>query len=196
MGSTDILASDLKEIFGDRLRMVAAFSSNSHTCVVVQSLTVGDLDSCAALDQKWKKLGLDSPLFLLESELARARDAFPLEFSEIIATRHVVFGTDVFEGMTVPKADLRRACEVQARGHILHLREGYIEAAGDRKAVDKLVVAAVPPFRALVTNAARLDGISPKALVTQLNLDNFAKGFAEALKAAEQLVDYVDRWSH
>jgi hypothetical protein len=196
MSSTDTLASDLKEIFGDRLRMVAAFSSNSHTCVVVQSLTLGDLDSCAALDHKWKKLGLDSPLFLLESELARARDAFPLEFSEIIATRHVVFGTDVFEGMTVPKVDLRRACEVQARGHVLHLREGYIEAAGDRRAVDKLVVAAIPPFRALVTNAARLDGISPKALVTQLNLDNFEKGFAEALKAAEQLVDYVDRWSH
>jgi hypothetical protein len=196
MSSTDTLASDLKEIFGDRLRMVAAFSSNSHTCAVVQSLALGDLDSCAALDQKWRKLGLDSPLFLLESELARARDAFPLEFSEIIATRHVVFGSDLFEGMTVPKADLRRACEVQARGHVLHLREGYIEAAGDRKAVDKLVVAAVPPFRALVTNAARLDGISPKALVTQLNLDNFEKGFPEALRAAERLVEYVDQWSH
>ena len=94
-----------------------------------QNLTLGDLDRCAALDQKWKKLGLDSPLFLLESELARARDAFPLELSEIIATRRVVFGTDLFEGITVPKADLRRACEVQARGHVLHLREGYIEAA-------------------------------------------------------------------
>ncbi len=196
MSSTDTLASDLNGIFGDRLRMVAAFSSNSHACAVVQSLTLGDLDRCAALDQKWRKLGLDSPLFLLESELARARDAFPLEFSEIIATRHVVFGIDLFEGVIVPKSDLRRACEVQARGHVLHLREGYIEAAGDRKAVDKLVAAAVMPFRALVTNAARLDGISAKALVTQLNLENFEKGFAEALKAAEQLVDYVDRWSH
>src|SRR5690242_21130273 len=32
----------------------------------------------------------------------------------------------------VDPADLRRACEVEARGHLLHLREGYI-AAGDRK---------------------------------------------------------------
>ena len=64
------------------------------------------------------------------------------------------------------------------------------------KAVDKLVLAAIPPFRALVTNAARLDGISPKALVTQLGLENFEKGFPEALKAAERLVDYVDRWAH
>ena len=196
MTSTDTLASDLKEIFGDRLRMVAAFSSNAHTCAVVQTLTLDDLDRCAGLQHKWKKLGLASPLFVLETELVRARDAFPLEFSEIIATRRLVFGTDVLEGVHVPKGDLRRACEVQARGHVVHLREGYIEAAGDRKAVDTLVSAAIPSFRALVTNAARLDGIAPKALVTQLNLENFERGFPDALRAAERLVDYVDQWSH
>jgi hypothetical protein len=196
MTSTDTLAADLKEIFGDRLRMVAAFSSNSHTCAIVQTLTLIDLDRCAALEQKWKKIGLESPLFVLESELARARDAFPLEFSEIIATRRLVLGADLFEGVTIAKTDLRRACEVQARGHVVHLREAYIEAAGDRQTIDKLVAAAIPPFRALVTNAARLDGIAPRALVTQLNLDNFEKGFPEALRAAERLVEYVDQWSH
>ena len=85
------------------------------------------------MNRNGRKLGLDAPLFLLEPELERALDAFPLEFSEIIATRRVVSGADLFEGVTVPKADLRRACEVQARGHVLHLREGYIEAAGDRQ---------------------------------------------------------------
>ena len=37
----------------------------------------------------------------------------------------------------------------------MHLREGYVEAAGDPRAVSKLVDAAVTPFRALVTNVAR-----------------------------------------
>ena len=196
MSSTDTLAADLKEIFGDRLRMLAAFGGPGSTCAVVQSLTLDDLDRCAGLERTWQKLGLDAPLFLIAGELARALDAFPLEFSEIIATRRVVYGADLFDGLAIQKADLRRACEVQARGHVLHLREGYIEAAGDRKAVDALVLAAVPPFRALVTNAARLDGISPKALVTQLTLENFEIGFTEALKAAERLVEYVDRWAH
>jgi len=196
MSSTDTLAADLKEIFGDRLRMLAAFGGSANTCAVVQSLTLDDLDRCAGLERKWRTLGLDVPLFLIAGELERALDAFPLEFSEIIATRRVVFGADLFDGVAIPKADLRRACEVQARGHVLHLREGYIEAAGDRQAVDALVLAAVPPFRALVTNAARLDGISPKALVTQLTLENFEMGFPDALKAAERLVEYVDRWSH
>ena len=196
MSPPDALASDLKEIFGPRLKMVAAFGGDRHACAVVQSLTLDDLDRCAALRPKWKKLGLDTPLFVLEPELARALDAFPLEFSEIIATRRLVAGVDLFDGITVPKADLRRACEVQARGHVVHLREGYVEAAGNRKAAEQLVLAAILPFRSLVTNAARLDGISPKALVTQLNLENFEKGFQEALRAAERLVEYVDQWSH
>jgi hypothetical protein len=58
------------------------------------------------------------------------------------------------------------------------------------------VAAAITPFRALVKNVARLDGVSPKALVTQLDLDNFEKGIREALRAAERIVDYVDTWTH
>ena len=196
MSPTDTLAADLKEVFGDRLRMIAAFGVDSQTCAVVDNLSLEDLDRCAAFGSKWKKLGLETPLVLDEPDLARSLDAFPLEFSEILATRRLVAGRDLFEHLNVAKGDLRRACEVQARGHVMHLREGYIEAAGDRKAVNRLVAAAIPPFRALVTNAARLDGIAPKALVTQLQLENFEKGFPEALSAAERLVDYVDRWAH
>ena len=192
----DTLAEHLKAIFGDRLRMLAAFSGEANTCAVVGSLTLDDLDRCAAHEAKWARLGLDAPLLIVEGELPRALDAFPLELSEIIATRRVVAGEDLLANVTIAKQDLRRACEVQARGHVLHLREGYIEAAGDAKAVATLIDKAAPPFRALVTNVARLDGISPKALVTQLGLDNFEKGFPEALRAAERIVDFVDRWSH
>jgi hypothetical protein len=196
MMSIDSLAAELKEIFGDRLEMVAAFGDTSSTCAVVQSLTIEDLDRCAAHAAGWTKAGLDMPLFFIDGELRRALDAFPLELSEIIATRRVVAGTDRFADIFVPKQDLRRACEVQARGHVVHLREGYIEAAGDAKAVARLVSAAILPFRALVRNVARLEGIAPKALVTQLNLDNFEKGFPGALRAAERIVEYVDTWKH
>ena len=194
--SIDTLSVQLREIFGDRLKMVAAFGGDAHSCAVVQNLTLDDLDRCAAHESKWNTLGVDVPLFIVESELPRALDAFPLELNEIMATRRVLWGPDVFAELVIPKQELRRACEVQARGHVLHLREGYIQAAGDRKRVADLVAAGVPTFRGLVTNVARLEGISPKALVTQLNLDNFESGFPEALRAAERIVDYVDRWTH
>src|SRR5688572_21856968 len=194
--SIDSLVAQLKDIFGDRLKMVAAFGDKASTCAVVQGLTLDDLDRCAAHAAAWSKSGLDAPLLIVESDLRRALDAFPLELTEIIATRRIVHGADLFADVVVPKQELRRACEVQARGHVLHLREGYIEAAADAKKIAALVAAAALPFRALVKNVARLDGISPKALVTQLNLDNFEKGFSEALRAADRIVDYVDRWSH
>ena len=176
--SIESLVAQLKDIFGDRLKMVAAFGDKASTCAVVQSLTLDDLDRCAAHAAGWNKSGLDAPLLIVEGDLRRALDAFPLELTEIIATRRIVHGADLFADVVVPKQELRRACEVQARGHVLHLREGYIEAAADAKKIAALVAAAVLPFRALVKNVARLDGISPKALVTQLNLDNFEIGRA------------------
>ena len=194
--SIDTLAVQLREIFGERLKMIAAFGGNAQSCAVVQNLTIDDLDRCAAHGSKWNTLGLDVPLFIVETELPRALDAFPLELNEIMATRRVLWGSDVFAELVIPKQELRRACEVQARGHVLHLREGYIQAAGDRKKVSDLVTAAVPAFRGLVTNVARLEGISAKALATQLALDDFEWGFPEALRAAERIVDYVDRWTH
>src|SRR4051812_14165273 len=119
MSATDTLAAQLMKIFGPRLRMVAAFGTESHTCAIVDSLTVDDLGQCAALGAGWKRAGLDTPLLIVRDELARALDAFPLEFSEIIATRRLITGTDLFAALTVPHEDLRRACEVQARGHLV-----------------------------------------------------------------------------
>jgi hypothetical protein len=130
---------------------------------------------------------------LLERELPRALDAFPLELSEIIATRRLLAGTDLLAPLSVSAEDLRRACETHARGHLLHLREGYIEAAGDKKAIARLVAASALPFRALVANAARLDRTSGDELERRLDLST--GDFPAALRAAERLVEYVDQWT-
>jgi hypothetical protein len=195
MASDDAIAGQLREIFADRLRMVAAFGADSHICAVVESVGVDDLDKCAKFFGSavgWKNAGLGAPLLLTVDDLARALDAFPLEFNEIITTRRVIAGADLLAALHVPAEHVRRACEVQARSHLLHLREGYIEAAGNPKAVSALVAASHSPFRALLSNVARLDGISPGELTNRLGLK--ADGFADALGAAERLVEHVDRW--
>lgn len=194
MGAIDTQAAQLTDVFGGRLKMIAAFGDGSSTCAVVESLTPADLDQCARFYAGWRRLGLHPPLLLLTSELSRGLDAFPLEFNEVIATRRLIAGTDLFASMTVPLEDLRRACEVQARGHLLHLREGYIEAAGDPQAVTRLASASIAPFRALLSNIANLDGTSVDELMKRLALGYSLKGFPEALRAAERLVEYVDRW--
>jgi hypothetical protein len=195
MSNVETLSAQLTDIFASRLKMVAAFGAGAQTCAVVETLTVDDLGKCAALSAAWKRAGLDVPLLIVHHELARALDAFPLEFSEIIATRRLITGTDLFDGVAVAPEDLRRTCEMQARGHLVHLREGYIEAAGDDGAVARLVSASAVPFRALLANVARLDGSTVDELMKKLDMSYQTKGFADALRAAERLVEYVDRWS-
>jgi len=51
------------------------------------------------------------------------------------------------------------------------------------------------PFRALLANVARLDGSTVDQLMKNLDLSYLTKGFADALRAAERLVEYVDRWN-
>jgi hypothetical protein len=192
MSATDTLAAQLGEIFGGRLKMVAAFGVHSHTCAIVDAITTADLDKCAALSAGWKKRGLAPPLLIPVDELSRALDAFPLEFSEIIASRQLIAGADLLASLAVPAEDLRRACEMQARGHLVHLRQAYIEAAGDRKAVARLVSASVIPFGALLSNVARLDGAPVDELRARLGITE--RDFPDVLRAAERLVSYVDRW--
>jgi hypothetical protein len=188
MSATDTLASQLREIFGNRVKMIAEFGAHAQVCGIVDTVTIEDLDKCAALFAKDRP----APLLMLVDELSRALDAFPLEFNEIISTRRLIAGTDLLAALTVPVEDLRRACEAQARGHLVHLREGYIEAAGKAKSVTQLVSASDVPFRALVSNIARLDGTSGEQLQIQLGLAT--TDFPAALGSAERLVEYVDRW--
>jgi hypothetical protein len=152
-------------------------------------------------------------------EFARALDAFPLEYGDIIATHDVLVGHDPFAGLAVEPADLRRACETQAKSHLLHLREGFIEAGGRSAAVARLIVRSAPAFRALLRHVVRLHGLSAdhRDLATQAE----ALGLSEAvvrqvlscddpddlsgtealqlfpayLETAERLMRFVDRWS-
>ena len=192
MTATETLATQLRDVFGDRLRMVAAFGHASHTVAVVDNVTAADLHKCAAYSDGWKKIGLAPPLVMPLGELSRALDAFPLEFSEILATRKLIAGADLLADLKVSSEDLRRACEVQARSHLVHLREGYIEAGGDRKAAVRLLEAWKTPFRALLANIARLDDTSVDELISRMGLTEHT--FHDALKSAERLVEYVDRW--
>ena len=110
--------------------------------------------------QRWQDGGLDTPLLLATHEFGRSLDVFPFEFGAILADHALVSGSDPFDGLRVEPADLRRACEVQARSHLLHLREGYLETRGRSDALAVLIVESAPAFAALVTSVAHLDAVA------------------------------------
>ena len=191
--AAESLATDLRRVFGDRLKSVVAYGPHLDgdpqaplTCLaLVGSLTADDLHACATNTARWARAHVATPLILPEQEFRRSLDAFPLEYGEIIRAHERVFGDSPFAGVQIAPDDLRRACETQVKSHLVHLREGYIESGGRPTAVADLVTASAPGFNALLRNVARLNGV-----MTSDRADATRRG-ARAANLPEHVVDDV-----
>lgn len=223
--SVRALEQDLRATFGPRLQSLVIYRPATDaadapipTLAIVEDLTSDDLRACAARVDAWQEAGLATPLLVAASEFRQSLDAFPLEFGAILADHTAVAGADPFIGMVVDVADLRRACEVQVRSHLLHLREGYIESRGRGDAVAELIMDSAAPLAGLVKSVARLlgtpsrNGVEAAALVEraaglpagslsavleirQLAGEEARRLLPAYLHAVEGLTRFVDRWS-
>jgi hypothetical protein len=156
-----LLAADLRSVFGGRLQSIVAYADPAedglHTLALVDRVSVDDLSACVPLAARWRRTGLDVPLLLTRDEFIRTLDVFPLEYGGIIADHALVAGADPFAGIAVTEADLRRALELQAKSHLIHLREGFLETQGDSRAVGRLIADSAPALRTLLAHLERLD---------------------------------------
>jgi hypothetical protein len=170
----DQLRADLEQTFTNRLESLLVYGRHVshgdeeaphppgaapvHSLALVTSLRFADLSACAARAERWRRLNLAVPLLLTRQEFVRSLDAFPLEYGDIMARHLVVAGDSPFVGMAVTSEDRRRACEIQAKSHLIHLREGYVETAEQPAAVAALIAASAESFTRLVANVAELIG--------------------------------------
>ena len=238
------LERELRDIFGNRLQSLIAYGLQIHeasgaheegghagaharerlstqTMAVVDTITHDDLRACTPRVASWHDRGLATPLLVAAHEFEHSLDAFPLEFAAILADHVVVSGDSPFNRLDLGAADIRRACEVQARSHLLHLREGYLETRGRGDALAVLIVRSAAPFAALLGTVARLQGLAthdgaaaarhaeralnlPGGIVTDVvklaNVSEISSAdatrlFPAYLDAVERLVRYVDGWS-
>jgi hypothetical protein len=156
------LAADLRRVFGNRLLSVCAYGlertgeNETHSIALVDTLRFEDLAACVPLARGWDARGLAVPLLLEEHEFLRTLDVFPIEYGDIIAHHVVISGTNPFTGLGVSETDLRRACELQAKSHLIHLRESYLETGGDPRAISALVGASAGGFRRLLESLVSL----------------------------------------
>jgi hypothetical protein len=238
-----VLERDLRGIFGSRLQSLVLYGQrgsghaahdthSSHgahghdaaparTLAVVESMTLDDLRASARQVERWHDAGLATPLVIAAHEFEQSLDAFPLEFGAILSDHLVVSGENPFASLSVDAADVRRACEVQARSHLLHLREGFLETRGRGDALSVLIVQSAPAFAALVTSLARLDGreiddapaaarhveritalpdgpigeVVALARAHDMSSADAERLFAPYFDAVEKIVSYVDGWS-
>jgi hypothetical protein len=226
--AADALVGDLRSVFGPRILAVVAYgpriegaSNEPLTCLaLVENLTPEDLQACAQFVRRWTRAQIATPLIVPADEFMRSLDTFPLEYGEIIRSHELVYGEDPFRAAAIAPEDLRRACEQQAKSHLLHLREAFIETGGRPTGVAELVTTSAPAFTLLLRNVARLNSVTmsdrsevtragaraagiPEELVADmLNLERHtgisatdpSRLFPEYLAAVEQLARVVDGW--
>lgn len=222
--SVRLVLEDLQRIFSNRLQAVVTYGWRQHapvpTLALVTALTVDDLNGCAGHVGRWHRSGAATPLLLTRADFERSLDAFPIEYGEIIDHHEVVFGADPFEGLAIRPEDMRRACEVQVKSHLLHLREDYLESANHHGEVAALVRESAPGFAATLRQLARLDGLpyhgrteltdyaqrranlDPRVVGDLLALSDSdgpstvdaVKLFPDYLNTMERLAEFVDRW--
>jgi hypothetical protein len=218
------LASEIRRVFGERLLSIVAYGLRRpavprliHTLALVERLTFSDLAACAPLADGWRRRGLAVPLILEREEFFRTLDVFPLEYGDIISNHVLIAGTDPFGPTRVSPNDVRRACELAAKSHLIHLREGFLESGGSAHAVSSLIAASAPAFRALLDNIARLadddeDDVAasaerqigvPASVVrevlsagagTRSSIAEPTALLAQYIAAAERVWEYVDTW--
>jgi hypothetical protein len=224
-GALEGLAAELRRVFDTRLHSVAAYGLEAqaasprllHTLALVERLSFADLAACMPLAAGWRRRSLAVPLILEREEFLRTLDVFPLEYGDIIANHVLVAGANPFTAARIAPADVRRACELSAKSHLIHLREAFMETGGDTQAIGRLIAASAPAFRTLLRNIARLaDDSDPDIAATaerQIGIPapvvrevlSAASGMqstiaeptallARYIAAAERVWEYVDTW--
>jgi hypothetical protein len=153
----DRLIADARRVFGDRFVALVAYEPTA-SLVFAASITSGDLDALGTLAETWQRDGLRTPLVMTPAEFRRSLDVFPLEYQAILDRHLVLAGGTPFTDASISAPDLRRACEVQAKAQLIHLRQGWLESAGHTEDLAEVIERSAGPLRVLLANVARLNG--------------------------------------
>jgi hypothetical protein len=189
------LAADLTRVFGARFVALVAYGPAS-SVGFTETITPDDLSACSSLAETWHREALATPLLVTPDEFRRSLDAFPLEYQAMLDRHVLVAGRDPFVGCRIDADDLRRACEIQARGHLIHLRQGWMEAGAHHHDLDELVARSAAPLRVLLTHVASLEGAS---ITSAADLAGFAErkvGMSGDLVRAVLALEHAPDASH
>ncbi len=195
--------------------------SDFNVLCVLTEITPDELAQSEATFRWWRGLGQPSPLLLTELETRSSADSFPIEFSDMLERRKVLFGKDVIEGLTVERRHYRAELEHQLRANLLRLRQHAATVLSDRDDLLKLCLDSLSTFCVLGRHAllisGRTSGTMKRSIVEKLEeelgretmepfrtlLDIREERiaphdadpdtlFRKYLKAVQQLVAYVD----
>ena len=114
--------------------------------------------------RRWRRDRVSLPLFMRPEMVSSALDSYPLEFLTMQAGYRLLYGEDPLRDLAIRREDVRRQCERDLRGKLLHLRAGAIDCGGKRERMAQLVRATLPAMTAILQGLLFVAG-KPHALV-------------------------------
>ncbi len=110
-------------------------------------------------------------MFLLESEIQPAIEAFTVKFADIIRRRRVLYGDDPFAGVHIPRADSIVRLKQTLLNLTLRLREAYIARGLREEQLVVMIADTAGPLRSCAATLLDLEGRpaeSPKEALHQV----------------------------
>ncbi len=162
-------AKEVKSTFGDPLEGLLIYGSavrgeflpgrsNLNLLLLVTGYDAAMLQRYQPVHKRWSKEGVIIPLFLTDQEIRTSSALFPLEFLEIQEHHRVLGGRDPFVGFHVDPGRVRDAVMQGLAGHVLRLRQRFVEAGGANDAVMILLPLAVTSAVPLLRGIQRMRG--------------------------------------
>jgi hypothetical protein len=211
---------DIKTVFGENLISAVLYGAvlrdekRSYPyikfLVVLKDSSPSELSACSFLVKKWHKNLIAIPLFVQPEFITDSLDTFPLEFMDMRSKYEVLYGIDPLKDLAFSKTDVRKQCERELKGKLLHLRAEYIELRNDIKLLAGLITRTIDTFRSVFSGALFLkDAPVPsetKEIITSMincyeldgevfrKLEEFASGATKkVLSEADNIFDkYVE----
>ena len=128
--------------------------SDINLAVVFKDLGLEQLKDSLRVVNSGISKRITAPLFLSLSHIETSKDTFPIEFIEIKENNILIYGENVFSGLSVDEANLRLFCKREIEGKLIRIRQAYLEIGLKKKGVEALMKESlnslVPVFRALL----------------------------------------------
>lgn len=168
--------------------------SNINLLVLLSDMPLDLLQWYGRFHRPWSKERIVTPLFMIEDELQRSLNVFPLEYLEIKEQHVLLEGRDPFPALHIDLQHLLIQCEQEIQGNLLRVRQRFVEGLGRPEAIQVLLPISLTALIPCMRGIFRLLGHSPigtvEAVLDRLNvhLGLEAAAFQEVLSMKRGLV--------
>lgn len=139
----------------------SAGRSDVNTLLLLREMDLAVLESIAPLGRRFKGEGIAPPLVMDLGYVAASLDVFPMEFLEMRQIHETVLGEDVLASIAIDHGDLRHQCEREIKSRLVGLRQGYLRALGEPKALAEALVRFLAGYQPLARGVLVLLGKEP-----------------------------------